>query len=180
MLHSFPGPSPAVAVCVAVSSSDCFKAVESQYRQVWGILHQNNFKLFAHLAGCEIHCSWKKKSWHHYGYVIENICSLQSSGQKRKEISSPTQMISRFPQALRRIVFVGPSFLLSMCVWTQLAENWHEIAAWSQSLSLYTFVSVAEVTTWVAWQKSESLHAGKDDDENPEWLKNKQKPMPHL
>ena len=87
-------------------------------------IRRNNFKLLAHVAGCEINCSGKKNtSWHPYGYIIENICSLQSSGQKRKEISSPIQMISEFPGALGWIVFVGPSFLLGLRVWTQLTNN---------------------------------------------------------
>lgn len=95
-------------------------------------IRRNNFKLLAHIAGCEINCSGKKnlKSWHHHGYIIENICSLQSSGQKRKEILSPNQMISGFPGALGWIAFAGPSFHLSMPVWMQLADNWwHELSA---------------------------------------------------
>lgn len=95
-------------------------------------IRRKNFTLLAHVAGCEINCSGKKPnlSWRHYGYIIENICSLYSSGQKRKEISSPSQMISGFSGALGWIVFGGPSFHLSMHVWTQLTDNrWHELAA---------------------------------------------------
>lgn len=52
--------------------------------------------------------------------------------EREKKISSPAQMISGFPAALGRMVFVRPSFHLSVHLWTQLTDHqWHGLAAWN-------------------------------------------------
>lgn len=77
-------------------------------------------------------------------------------GWKRKEISSPAQMISGFTGALGRIVFVRPSFHSNVHVWRQLTGNrWHELAAWNPVYFPAHLMPLAEVTPY----KTESLKA---------------------
>lgn len=65
----------------------------------------------------------KTLSWHHYKYIIENICSMQSTGQERKLICSPSQMINAFPGVLGWMVLAGPSSHPSVRAWTLLADD---------------------------------------------------------
>lgn len=131
-----PVSSPAVTgVCVPVAQAVWQHIKVSTGKSEVSCIRRNNFTLLAHVAGCEINCSGKKKS-KHLGIIMDTSSRTsalyRALGWKRKEISSPAQMISGFPGALGWIMFVRPSFHASVHLWTQLTDNrWHELAAWN-------------------------------------------------
>lgn len=139
LLHSSPCPALQSLGSVAQAAWQHMKVTTDECEV--SRIRRNNFKLLAHVAGCEINCSGKKSK--RLGIIMDT--SLRTSGLyralgwKRKEISSPAQMISGFPGALGWIVFGRPSFHSSVHVWRQLTGNrWHELALEIQSIFLHT------------------------------------------
>lgn len=91
LLHISPCPALQSLGSVAQAAWQHMKVTTDECEV--SCIRRNNFKLLAHVAGCEINCSGEKiqTTWHHYGYFIENIYSLQSPGSKEKRdfLSSP-------------------------------------------------------------------------------------------
>lgn len=107
-------------------------------------------------------------SWHHCGYFIENICSLQSSGLKEKKnfISSPNDQW--IPCSIGKDGVCKAKFSFE-CASLDTA-HWPSMT-WACCLKSSHFVTHRRnpLQNW----KSESFPAGNHDAEGPEWPKTK-------